>query len=529
MKVELRHINKHFGAVHANNDVSLTIEAGAIHGLLGENGAGKSTLVKILSGFITRDSGDIVLDGQSADIRTPADAARYRIGMLHQDPLDFPPLTVIENFMAGIPATQTFDPLGMPRGWSLLLNTRAAEKTFKALALQFNFNIDPQAQVGDLTVGERQQLEILRLLANGVGALILDEPTTGISASQKTLLFAALRKLVEDGKSVIFVSHKLEDVEELCDCVTVMRRGQVIGELDLRPESLLQREVHGSSEIPGTISARIVEMMFGKELAPPIKPAMTRDDAESPLHRIALQLDNLVLRDDRLTLHVEHLSVGRGEVIGIAGLEGSGQQLFLLACSGLEHAASGSIHLAGRDLTHKPYGDYLKAGVCYVPADRLRDGLVSGLTLQDHVALRMSTSTSSSTTGMFINRAAASAEAHRAISTFNIRGKPDTPVERLSGGNQQRTQLALLPTPLEVVMMEHPTRGLDIESTLWVWQQLIARCQQGTSIIFASSDLDEIVQYSDRVLVFSGGRVSHPIASADLNVDKLGQMIGGRF
>ncbi|MDW8352836.1 MAG: ATP-binding cassette domain-containing protein, partial [Anaerolineae bacterium] len=371
MKVELHHIHKHFGNVHANDDVSLTVEAGTIHGLLGENGAGKSTLVKILSGFITRDSGEIILDGRPAHIQSPADALRYGIGMLHQDPLDFPPLTVVENFMAGSLATPA------------LLNARAAERTFSALCRQFNFDIDPQARVGDLTVGERQQLEIVRLLANGAGTLILDEPTTGISASQKTLLFDALRRLAREGKSIIFVSHKLEDVEELCDCVTVMRRGRVVGELTLR-DTPTKRAADGQPAGKHVnVAARIVEMMFGKELAMPVKPATHQDE-------VILTLDGLILRNDRLEMSIEHLSVQRGEVIGIAGLEGSGQQLFLLTCAGLERPAGGSIRVGERDLTHKPYADFVKAGVCYLPADRLRDGLISGLTIQEHVALRMS-------------------------------------------------------------------------------------------------------------------------------------------
>lgn len=504
VKVELRHIHKHFGSVHANDDVSLTVEAGTIHGLLGENGAGKSTLVKILSGFIRRDSGEIVLDGRPAHIQSPADALRYGIGMLHQDPLDFPPLTAIENFMAGSPTTPA------------LLNARAAERHFRALCQQFNFDLDPHARVSDLTVGERQQLEIVRLLANGAGTLILDEPTTGISATQKTLLFDALRRLAQEGKSIIFVSHKLEDVEALCDCVTVMRRGRVVGELNLRANGA----EHPHGDWPAgerfDIAARIVEMMFGKELAMPVKPATHQDET-------ALVLEGLLLRSNRLEMHIGHLAVRRGEVIGIAGLEGSGQQLFLLTCAGLEHPAAGSIYVSGRNLTRKPYIAFVKAGVCYLPADRLREGLISGLSIQEHVALRMSNR------GIFIDRAAAAQEAERAIATFNIRGRPDTAVEQLSGGNQQRTQLALMPSPLNVLLMEHPTRGLDIESTLWVWQQLIARCNQGTAILFASSDLDEIVQYSDRVIVFSGGRISPPIAAAELTADSLGQMIGGRF
>ncbi len=174
-------------------------------------------------------------------------------------------------------------------------------------------------------------------------------------------------------------------------------------------------------------------------------------------------------------------------------------------------------------MTRKSYGDFLNAGVCYVPADRMRDGLIAGLTIRDHVALRASHAS------VFVNNNASQQVAEQAISTFNIRGKPDSNVERLSGGNQQRTQLALMPDPLNVIFMEHPTRGLDIESTIWVWKQLIARCQAGTAILFASSDLDEIMQYSDRVIVFSGGRVSQPISAGDLNADTIGQMIGGMF
>ncbi len=493
MKVELLHIQKHFGPVHANDDVSMIVEAGTIHGLLGENGAGKSTLVKMLSGFISRDSGTVSLDGTPVEIKTPTDAIRQGVGMLFQEPMDFPPLTVIENFMAGSPGS-----VNSAQGNGLFLNRRAAEHAFRALATQFNFVLYPNEHVSNLTVGERQQLEMLRLLSLGVQTLILDEPTTGISAMQKTALFAALKRLAKQGKSVIFVSHKLEDVEELCDEVTVLRRGKLIG----------------TAKIPSPAST-LVEMMFGKALAAPIKPSTARSEP-------ALQMSDVVIKTDSYDLTLKQLSVQRGEVLGIAGLEGSGQQPFLLACAGVNRCAQGALRIQSIDMTHKPYREFLKSGVCYLPADRLKDGLVAGLTIRDHVSLRAQQ-------GVFVNQAESLRVAEKAISTFNIRGKPESNVERLSGGNQQRTQLALMPDPLNVILMEHPTRGLDIESTLWVWQQLIARCQQGTAILFASSDLDEIMRYSDRVLVFSGGRVSEPIEAAQLSVDTLGQMIGGKF
>lgn len=487
MKVELLHIHKHFGSVHANDDVSLVAEAGTIHGLLGENGAGKSTLVKMLSGFISRDAGEVKLDGKSINVHAPVDAIREGVGMLHQDPMDFPPLSVLENFVAG------------RQNAGLALNTRAAARELKDLASQFNFSLDPNAPVQELTVGERQQLEMLRLLALGTRVLILDEPTTGISAMQKTQLFAALKQLARQGKTVIFVSHKLEDVEALCDEVTVLRRGKLIG----------------TQKIPCPAST-LVAMMFGRELAAPVKPHTATGD-------VALDLRDAVISTNTYDLQIGALTVQRGEVIGLAGLEGSGQQEFLLACAGVDKLSHGRICIGSKDMTHKSYGDFLDAGVCYVPADRMRDGLIAGFTIREHVALRASHHR------IFIDLSDSLKVAEQAIDTFNIRGKPETKVERLSGGNQQRTQLALMPDPLSVIFMEHPTRGLDIESTIWVWKQLIARCQAGCAILFASSDLDEIMQYSDRVIVFSGGRVSQPIRATDLNVDTLGQMIGGKF
>jgi simple sugar transport system ATP-binding protein len=499
MRVELLNIHKRFGSVHANDDVTMIVEAGTIHGLLGENGAGKSTLVKMLSGFITRDSGSIRLDGRSVEVRTPVDAIQMGIGMLHQDPMDFPPLTVVENFMAGAP-TQPSPAGGGRRGrGSITLNHRSAARELKNLGSQFNFSLNPNAHVNELTVGERQQLEMLRLLSQGARVLILDEPTTGISAMQKTQLFAALKQLAQQGKSIIFVSHKLEDVEELCHEVTVLRRGKLIG----------------TAKVPCP-PEQLVAMIFGKELAAPTKPATKRIES-------ALQLDHATIRASTFDLKIDALAVRQGEVIGIAGLEGSGQQEFLLTCSGVDKLAQGRIHIHGHDMTSKPYRAFMAAGVCYLPADRLKDGLVAGLTIRDHVALR------TKPTSIFVNKSEALAVAEKAISMFNIRGRPESAVERLSGGNQQRTQLALMPDPLNLICMEHPTRGLDIESTLWVWQQLIARCAQSTAILFASSDLDEIMQYSDRVLVFSGGRVSEPILASELTVDKLGQMIGGKF
>jgi simple sugar transport system ATP-binding protein len=394
-------------------------------------------------------------------------------------------LTVFENFKAGVGAQKV---------------TRA---DLQRLCAQFNFQLDPDETAGNLTVGERQQLELLRLLSQGVRTLILDEPTTGISAHQKHQLFEAMRTLAGQGKSVLFVSHKLEDVEEVCHHATVMRRGQVAGDTPVK-----QRDAQ--------LAKRLVDLMFGKELALPVRDKTARGES-------ALRMRNVLLTDERLRISIPELDVRRGEVIGLAGLDGSGQRSFILACAGVNPPAQGELLICGQALARKPYRAFMRAGVCYVPADRMREGLVPGLSIQDHVALR------AEKPGFMLDTVAMRSGAQRAIELFNIRGAPESQVERLSGGNQQRTQLALMPETLNLILMEHPTRGLDIDSTLWIWKLLTDRCKAGAAIVFASSDLDEIVQYSDRVLVFSGGNVSEAVDTRTLTADRLGEMIGGRF
>lgn len=367
MKVELTSITKSFGSVLANDNISLTVEAGSIHGLLGENGAGKSTLVKILSGFIARDRGSILLNNIPVEIKNPQDAIARGIGMLHQDPLDFPALSVWENFTIGrlTSGFKKTEFLTTNRTKNkVFLSKNAAALELKQLADRLNFKLEIDEKVGNLSVGERQQLELLRLLSLGVETLILDEPTTGISASQKDALFAAAKQLAAGGKSVIFVSHKLEDVDLLCDRATVMRQGRVAGNV----------------EIPCP-SNKLVEMMFDRELAQPNKPPTARSD-------VALNLHNITIKDERFSIKIDSLNLQRGEVIGLAGLEGSGQRLLLLLCAGLLPASSGTIIINGANMTRKSYQEYLQAGVGILPADRLKEGLVSGLSIREHVALR---------------------------------------------------------------------------------------------------------------------------------------------
>ncbi len=485
MKVELIHIHKHFGAVHANNDISLTVESGKIQGILGENGAGKSTLMKILSGFIHADAGEIRLDGVPVKIKSPSDAIRLGVGMLHQDPLDFPPMRVVDNLLIG-------------HEGGLFPNRRRVVREFNQLQSQFGFNIDPYAYVDTLTVGERQQLEILRLLWLGARVLILDEPTTGISAYQKEKLFETLRKLAGQGMSVIFVSHKLEDVEFLCDRIAVLRKGELVGVVD-----------------PPYVTDELVKMMFGRTIS--LEEKRKYETCEAIFH-----LDHVTIEDNRLQIRDISLSVNCGEVIGLAGMEGSGQVQFLRTCAGLNRPLAGEINLGGKRLTGKPYRAFLEAGIAYVPASRMEEGLIPGLSLTEHFIL------TEEQNGFFINFDKALETTRQRIADFNIKGTPVSTVESLSGGNQQRALLAMLRTPVNLMLLEHPTRGLDIESTIWIWSKLKDRCRQGTSIIFTSADLEEILQYSDRILVFYGGKVSPPLDAETTTVEQLGQLIGGK-
>jgi simple sugar transport system ATP-binding protein len=486
MLVELRDIRKTFGPVHANDNISLSIPSATIQGILGENGAGKSTLMKILSGFYSPDSGSILLDGEEVSIESPAEAIRHGIGMLHQDPLDFPPLTVLDDFILGSP--------GGP-----FLGRKKSRREFEELSARFGFELDGEAFVDSLTVGERQQLEILRLLSLGARVLILDEPTTGISLPQKEKLFATLRKLAAEGMSVLFVSHKLEDVESLCDGASVLRAGALVGSMK-----------------PPFDTKKLVELMFGQE--PALAPRHCCAEEKS-----ALCVEGVCLDDLRLKIRDVDLDVKEGEVIGLAGMEGSGQALFLEACAGLAEPVGGSLCLdGGRNMRGKGYHDYKRLGVAYLPAARLEEGLVPGLSLTEHFIL------AEEQRGFFIDQKAARRTAEERIGLFNIKGEPESRVEALSGGNQQRALLALMRESLKLILVEHPTRGLDIESTIYIWGKLKERCSRGTAIVFISSDLDEILQYSDRVLVFFAGKVSPPLEAEGLTASELGRLIGGK-
>jgi ABC-type uncharacterized transport system ATPase subunit len=485
MDVTLTNIRKYFGSVKANDGIFLTLEAGKIYGLLGENGAGKSTLMKILSGYQAQDSGEIQLNGVTRSFHSPAQALTNGIGMIYQDPHDVPSMRVLDNYLLG-------------RSSGISLDREGGKDELLSTAKRMGFPLDLKAYIDTLSLGERQQLELLRLLAMGADVLILDEPTTGISAEQKEELFSSIRQLAnEEGKTIVLVSHKLSEVQELCQHVIVLRRGKLVGELD----------------IPCPME-KLVGMMF--EEIPPRKERETfvKD-------KITLEVNDVTLTSDRVDVNNLNLTIKIGEVLGLAGLEGSGQRMFLQACAGLIHPSSGQILLGSEDITRKSYHDLLNSGVGYLAAGRLEEGLVAGLTILEHVAL------SDPDTGFLIDRAHFTELTKTRIDKYKIVGTPETLIDALSGGNQQRALFALLRTPLTLVLLEHPTRGLDVRSADHIWQLLFSRVKEGTSIVFMSADLDELVDRSDRIAAFSGGKMSRVVNASETSVEELGYLIGG--
>jgi len=485
MRIELQDIHKYYGSVRANNGVSLTVAPGTIHGILGENGAGKSTLMKILAGFIQATRGTILINGSPVHFENPAQASHHGIGMLYQDPLDFPFLTVLDNFMLGL----TNGPLVQAEQFRHQLNESAEA---------FGFQIDPDTPVQRLTIGERQQLEILRLLALGIEVLVLDEPTTGISAVQKRLLFQALKKLASDSKSVILVSHKLEDVETLCDRVTVIRYGAVTGAMESPFDT-----------------GKLLKMMFGTSPAQPLRKAA---QSGSPV----LEMKQVYASGGRAGLNDCNITFRKGEMIGLAGLEGSGQGVFLRVASGLQKPAQGEIALRGTRIKGGAYSAFRHKGASFLPASRLEEGLIPGLTLTEHYALQ------SKSSNFLIPLTQAFQHAQKSINLFRIKGKPQTFAQALSGGNQQRLLLSFLPDKPKLLLLENPTRGLDLESAHWVWQRLCNYADQKVCVVFSSSELDEILLVAERILVFFDGRIIKDVKADETDADELGRAIAGK-
>jgi len=489
--VVLERITKRFPGVLANDGVDLELRGGEVHALIGENGAGKSTLMRVLYGMYRADGGRILVRGEEARIASPRAAIALGIGMVHQHFVLVDPFTVTENIILG-------------EEGGALLDVDAARQRVAELAESYAFSVDPRAVIEDLSVGEEQRVEILKALYRGAEILILDEPTAVLTPNETKDLFGNLRKLREAGRTIVFISHKLDEVLEIADRITVLRRGRVVGET--RPAD--------------TSKAKLAEMMVGR-------PVLFRlDKPQVEIGEPVLRVDGLVGEGK---LNGIDLEVRAGEILGVAGVEGNGQRELAETLFGLRTPASGTIQLEGSSITGRPVGDIRNAGVGYIPEDRHDQGLVLNMTLWENAVLgRQDDEEFASGLGvMFIKRI--KALAIRLVQLFDIRTRSvDVNASTLSGGNQQKLILAReLETDPKLMIAAQPTRGLDVGAIEFVWRQILDQKAAGRAVLLISAELDEIYALSDRIVTIYGGRITGEFAP-DAPPEEIGVgMLGG--
>jgi ABC-type uncharacterized transport system ATPase subunit len=493
--LELRGITKRFPGTVANDRIDLDLRRGEIHALLGENGAGKTTLMNIVYGLVSPDSGEILIDGTPVVIRDPADAIARGIGMVHQHFMLVPVLTVAENVILG---------QEIVRG--PFLDLKEAGRRIRELATQLGFDIDPDAKVASLTVGQQQRVEILKAIYRRARILVLDEPTAVLTPQESEEVFGVLRQLARDGVSIIFISHKLDEVMEIANRITVIRRGRVVG-----------------TRLPAeTNEEDLATMMVGREVL------LRVDRGTSQIGQVVLRVEALHARDDRRheTVRGADLEVRHGEILGIAGVAGNGQDEFVEALVGLRRATGGRVLIENADVTHASVRAVREHGVAYVPADRQRFGLVLSYPIQDNLVLT-SYYRPPFANGIVRNENAIADFARRLIARFDIRTPSEkTRVATLSGGNQQKIVVAReFRDDLELLILDQPTRGLDIGSIEFIHSQVIAKRDAGIGVLLISADLDEILELSDRIVVMYRGRLVATFEAAEAQREKIGLLM----
>jgi general nucleoside transport system ATP-binding protein len=495
--LELRHITKRFGALVANRAVDFELRRGEIHALLGENGAGKSTLMNVLYGLHQPDEGEILLGGEPVTIDSPRRAIRLGIGMVHQHFMLVPVMTVAENLVLG--AEPSHGPL---------LDYKAAAARTRELSERFGLAVDPEARVEDLGVGAQQRVEILRALFRGAKILVLDEPTAVLTAQEAQELFQVLRALKAEGTSVIFISHKLNEVLDVADRITVLRRGDKV---DTVPGE-------------GATERSLARLMVGRDVLLRLdKPAAQPGE---PL----LELSDVSARDDRGLPAVRGVSlqVRAGEVVGLAGVDANGQSELIETIMGLRHPDTGAIRVCGRDVTHAGPKETLAAGVGHIAEDRHRRGLVLEFDLAENLALREYREPEMSRFGWLSPRKLLP-WARRLLKEFDVRGgEPSTRAASLSGGNQQKVVIAReLAADPQVIIAAQPTRGLDVGAIEFVHRRLLEERAKARAVFLVSLELEEIRSLSDRVLVIYEGEIVAEMAPDASEEDFGMKMTGG--
>jgi ABC-type uncharacterized transport system ATPase subunit len=503
--VEMRGIVKRFPGVVANDEVDLTVHPGEIHALLGENGAGKSTLMNVLAGLYRPDAGEVRIHGQPADIRSPRDATLWGIGMVHQHFMLVEPQTVAENVILG---------LERPR---FRLDMPAVEREIRELSARYGLEVDPDAYIWQLSVGEQQRVEILKMLYRGADILILDEPTAVLTPQESEELGATLRQMVDEGKAVIFITHKLGEVMAFSDRVTVLRRGKTVA--NLVTASTTKREL--AREMVGR------EVVFRIDRGEYEVPERVKIEAEEcPM----LVVDGASALNDKGLPALRDLSFAlrRYEILGVAGVAGNGQRELAEVITGLRPLTAGRIELCERDVTNRPPRRAIDLGLSHIPEDRMHTGLVANMSVCDNLILKGYRRPPLSRLGLLIQKAIGRFS-DRLIQEYEVATPSrDTLIKGLSGGNLQKALLAReITAGGELMVAVHPTRGLDIGATEWVQRKLLEQRQKGAAILLISEDLDELLAVSDRVAVMYEGRIMGIVPAEGVDVEEVGLMMAG--
>ncbi len=496
MKLELRGMSKRFGSVIANDDISLTVNPGEILGLLGENGAGKSTLMNLLYGLYQADAGDILLDDQVVSFKGPGDAMAAGIGMVHQHFMLIPVFTVAENVILGHEPTARFGALDLDE----------ARKLVREISDRFGFNVDPDSVVEDLPVGVQQRVEIIKALARDAKVLVLDEPTAVLTPQETDELMDIMRQLAAEGTSIVFITHKLREVQEVCDRIVVIRSGRVV-----------------DTAAPDTSLDQLAALMVGREVD------LSVDKTPAKPGDVVLSVSDLTVIDERNQKVLDNVSfeVRSGEILAIAGVQGNGQTELAQAVLGLREPAEGIITLAGVDITRDTVRQVLDKGVGFIPEDRKRDGLVADFTIAENFMLN-GYHQAPWAKGISIDLEARAQRSDELIESYDVRTpSAQTFVKNLSGGNQQKVVVAReLSRDLTILVAAQPTRGVDVGSIEFIHEQIIHTRDRGIPVIIVSSELDEVYALADRIAVMYRGKIVD-VVSPDTPREQLGQLMAG--
>ena len=499
MKLELRGITKRFGQLVANDSINLVVQPGEIHALLGENGAGKSTLMNVLYGLYQADEGEILLDDKAQKFAGPGDAMAAGIGMVHQHFMLIPVFTVAENVALG----------NEPTGLLGTFNLSEARKRVVEISNRFGFNVDPDALVEDLPVGVQQRVEIIKALSRDAKVLVLDEPTAVLTPQETDELMAIMRQLAKAGTSIVFITHKLREVKEVADKITVIRLGKVVGDAS-----------------PDASTSELASMMVGREVD------LTVSKKAATLGESVLRVENISVLDDRNQRAVNGVSfnVQRGEILAIAGVQGNGQTELAEALLGLRPVIKGSGAIAIKDeylKTQVSVRDVLESGVGFIPEDRKKDGLVSEFSIAENLMLDASYK-SVFTKGFNINFAARKKIARELVERFDVRTpSAEHLAGKLSGGNQQKVVVAReLFRDVDILIASQPTRGVDVGSIEFIHEQLVAERDAGKAVILISTELDEVLALADRIAVMYRGQIVG-IVGPETSREQLGKMMAG--